>query len=90
MQGYFTPKGNNTDLKINSVKKYIANTDCKHLKMDISTLNPIEASKIAVLSSTNHYLKYPKGILDCVVKSKNIIDLIKPLILGNVRFQVKV
>lgn len=90
MQGYFTPKGNSTDLKINSVKKYIANTDCKHLKMDISTLNPIEASKIAVLSSTNHYLKYPKGILDCVVKSKNIIDLIKPLILGNVRFQVKV
>ena len=41
MQGYFTPKGSSTDLKINSVKKYIANTDCKHLKMDISSLNPL-------------------------------------------------
>ena len=89
MQGYFTPQGSSTDLKINSVKKYIANTDCKHLKMDISSLNPLEASKIVALSSTNHYLKYPKGILDCVVKSKSIIDFVKPLILGKVRFLTK-
>lgn len=89
MQGYFTPQGNNTELKINSVKKHIEATDCKHLKMDISSMNALEASKIVALCSTNHYLKYPKGIVDCLVKSKNIIDLVKPLILDNMKFLVK-
>lgn len=89
MQGYFTPKGNNLDLKLNSVKKHIEATDCKHLKMDISSMNVLDAGKIAVLCSTNHYLKYPKGIVDYMVKSKSIIDFIKPLILGNVRFLTK-
>ena len=89
MQGYFTPQGSNTELKINSVKKHIEATDCKHLKMDISSMNALEASKIVALFSTNHYLKYPKGIVDCLVKSKNIIDLVKPLILDNMKFLVK-
>lgn len=89
MQGYFTPQGSNTELKINSVKKHIEATDCKHLKMDISSMNALEASKIVALCSTNHYLKYPKGIVDCLVKSENIIDLVKPLILDNMKFLVK-
>ena len=49
MQGYFTPQGSNTELKINSVKKHIEATDCKHLKMDISSMNALEASKIVAL-----------------------------------------
>ena len=89
MQGYFTPQGSNTELKINSVKKHIEATDCKHLKMDISSMNALEASKIVALCSTNHYLKYPRGIVDCLVKSENIIDLVKPLILDNMKFLVK-
>ena len=89
MQGYFTPQGSNTELKINSVKKHIEATDCKHLKMDISSMNALEASKIVALCSTNHYLKYAKGIVDCLVKSENIIDLVKPLILDNMKFLVK-
>lgn len=89
MIDYFTPHGSNADLRINSVKKHIKGTDCKHLKMDISKLNAMEASKIAILCSTTHYLKYPQGIVDCIVKSKSIVDLIKPLILNNMKFQIK-
>ena len=89
MIDYFIPQGSNTDLRINSVKKHIKCTDCKHLKMDISKLNAMEASKIAILCSTTHYLKYPQGIVDCIVKSKNIAELIKPLILKNMKFLVK-
>jgi len=89
MINYFIPQGSNTDLRINSVKKHIKCTDCKHMKMDISKLNAMEASKIAILCSTTHYLKYPQGTVDCIVKSKSIVDLIKPLILKNMKFKVK-
>ena len=89
MQDYFTPQGSNTELKINSIKKHIEATNCKHLKMDISSMNALEASKIVALCSTNHYLKYPKGIVDCLVKSIYNIELVKPLILDNIKFLVK-
>lgn len=86
VKNYFKPKGNSTEVKIDSVEKHIKYTDCNYMTLDISKLNPLEASKIAVLCSTNHYLKYPQGIVDCIVKTTKMQEIIKPLTLGNMKF----
>ena len=83
---YFTPEGKNTDLMIDSLKSHIKNTDCNYMTLDISSLNLLDASKIAVECSTNHYLKYPQGLVDCIVKTNKVKNLIKDLILGNMKF----
>ena len=86
LKNYFTPKGNSTDVMMNSVQEHIKDTDCHYMALDISSLNPLEASKIAAICSTDHYLKYPQGIVDCIVKTSKIENLIKPLTLGNMNF----
>lgn len=84
----FIPKGKNIDLMIDSLKSHIDNTDCNYMTIDISKLNLLEASKIAVECSTSHYLKYPQGRVDCKIKADNIKYLIKDLILGNMKFVI--
>ena len=83
---YFTPKGNSTEVMMNSVQEHIKDKDCHYMALDISSLNPLEASKIAAICSINHYLKYPQGLVDCIVRTSKIENLIKPLTLGNMNF----
>lgn len=70
---------------VEEIKNYIKQNDCPNLSMDISHLNIIDASKIAVLCSTYHWAKYPNGKISWKIPSKEIKDLINPLNLGNIR-----
>lgn len=82
-----TPIGKKSDDIIKSVKNYIKKNDCKHMTVDISSSNILDASKISVLCSTYHYLKYPKGLISWIVKSKSVEQMVKHLDLGNINFQ---
>ena len=70
---------------VEEIKNYIKQNDCPNLSMDVSHLNIIDASKIAVLCSTYHWAKYPNGEISWKIPSKEIKELINPLNLGNIR-----
>ncbi len=61
---------------LNNVKKYINKFDCPNLKLDLSKLNVLDATKVMVISSAYHYSKYPKGKIQCRVQSDSIKNLV--------------
>lgn len=61
---------------LNNVKKYINKFDCPNLKLDLTNLNMLDATKIMVISSAYHYSKYPKGKIQCRVQSDSIKNLV--------------
>lgn len=70
---------------IESIKKYISENECPHLKMDISNLNIIDASRVTILCSTYHWAKYPHGEISLKTNSSALDEIIKPLNLGNIK-----
>lgn len=78
------PKKNLEDLN-----KYIDTNNCVDITVDISTLNILDASKVATLGSTIHYMKYPEGQINWIVNSKKIKEYTAPMNLGNSQFICK-
>lgn len=78
------PKKNLEDLN-----KYIDTNNCTDMTVDISTLNILDASKIATLGSTIHYIKYPEGQINWIVNSKKVKEYTTPMNLGNSHFICK-
>lgn len=74
---------------VETVKKHIFNDNCENLTFDISHLNLLDACKISVLCSTEHYLKYPKGKINWLVSSKNVEDFTSSMNLGNAKYLLK-
>ena len=68
---------------IDFVKAYILSNNCAFLKLDISRLNLIDASKVVLLCSTFHYTKYQQGKIKFVVANEEIEKIIEPLLLKN-------
>ena len=56
------------------------------MTIDISMLNIIDATKIATLASTYHFLKFEEGSINWLVNSKDVEKMLKPLNLGNSKF----
>ena len=56
------------------------------MTIDISMLNLIDASKVATMASTYHFLRFSQGKINWVVNSKEIEKILKPLSLGNSKF----
>ena len=81
----FSNCGNDTVNIEESVKKYISKNECPTLSMDVSTLNIIDASKVAIICSTYHWAKYPHGEISWKIGSREVQDIIKPLNLGNIK-----
>ncbi len=46
---------------VNYLKHHILKKDCAKLEIDISRLNMLDASKIAILCSTYYFTKYQNG-----------------------------
>lgn len=68
-------KNNSTEI-LERVEKYIEESDCREMGLDVSSLNIFDASRILLLTSAMHYNKYPEGKLKCKVQAKEIINLI--------------
>lgn len=81
-----TPIEKNTDKIIDNIKKSIRKSKTANMTIDISMLNLIDASKVATLASTYHFLKFAEGSINWVVNSKEVANMIKPLSLGNNKF----
>lgn len=80
------PIEKNTDKIIENIKKSIRKSKTANMTIDISMLNLIDASKVATLASTYHFLKFAEGSINWVVNSKEVANMIKPLSLGNNKF----
>lgn len=68
-------KNNSTEI-LERVGKYIEESDCREMGLDVSSLNIFDASRILLLTSAMHYNKYPEGKLKCKVQAKEITNLI--------------
>ena len=82
-------KNNLTILKeenLNTIKKKIKKTKASEIEIDLSSLNIIEASKLAVLSSALYYGKNPEGKIKCRLQSAGIRNFITGLALHNIEF----
>ena len=83
---FVTPIEKNTDKIVENIKKSIRKSKSANMTIDISMLNLIDASKVATISSTYHFLKFAEGSINWVVKSKEVENMLKPLSLGNSKF----
>ena len=80
----FTEK--NPEKILEQIKKSIRKNKSANMTFDISMLNPIEASKIATLASTYHFLKFDNSKINWIVSSKEVEKMLKPMNLGNSKF----
>lgn len=83
---YITPVEKNTDKILEFIKKSIRKSKTSDMKIDISSLNLFDASKVATVASTYHYLKFNEGKIDWLVGSKEVEKMLRPLNLGNSNF----
>jgi anti-anti-sigma regulatory factor len=75
-----------SDKIIENIKKSIKKSKSANMTIDISMLNLMDASKVATIASTYHFLKFAEGSINWLVNSKEVENVIKPLNLGNSKF----
>lgn len=74
---------------LEDLNKYIDRNNCTNMTVDISELNIFDASKIATLGSTIHYMKYPEGSINWIVNSNKVKEYTTSMNLGNSLFICK-
>ncbi len=74
---------------LEELNTYIDNSNCSNMTVDITSLNIIDASTIATLGSTMHYIKYPDGAINWIVNSYKVKEYTTPMNLGNSKFIYK-
>lgn len=79
-------KDSEPDTILKTLKEYIATPEGEYMTVDISEVNLIDACRISVLASTEHYLKHPKGKINWIISSDSIEIFVSPLELGNSSF----
>lgn len=80
---------NYTKKNLDDLNKYIDTYNCTDMTVDISALNILDASKVATLGSTIHYIKYPDGKINWIVNSNKVKDYTSSMNLGNSHFICK-
>lgn len=80
------PTEKNPNKILENIKSTIRKSKSANMTVDISMLNLIDASKIATMASTYHFLKFAQGSINWIVSSKEIEKILKPLNLGNSKF----
>lgn len=76
----------NTEVNLSVLKEHINSSNGANITVDISNLNILDASKIAVMGSTAHYLKHPDGKINWIVNSKKVKEYTTSMSLGNSQF----
>jgi len=71
-----------------SIKNTIIDNDCHNLVIDLSGFNLIYASQIGILSSVQHFIKYPNGTLEIIVDSQEAKNMIVLLNIANAKVTV--
>lgn len=74
---------------VETLSEYIKSAESEYLTVDISRMNIIDACKISVLGSTEHYLKHPQGKINWVVSSSCVENMVSSMGLGNSSFLCK-
>ncbi len=71
---------------LNSLKEYMSSPESEFSTIDISDMNMIDACRISVLVSTEHFINHPTGKINWIVSSSSIEKFVSPLGLGNSSF----
>lgn len=71
---------------INIIEEKVRSSKSEELELDLSSLNVLDASRAAVLSSAIFYGKHPEGKIRCRLQSENIKNFVAGLALGNIEF----
>ncbi len=80
------PTEKNPSKILENIKSTIRKSKSSNMTIDISMLNILDASKVATMASTYHFLKFAQGSINWIVGSKEIEKILKPLNLGNSKF----
>ena len=82
----------NSDIRNENLEKlntYIQNSNSQYMTVDISSMNIIDASAVASIGSTMHYIKYPEGAISWIVNSTKVKEYTTSMNLGNSKFIYK-
>ena len=71
---------------IDLIKEKIRKSKSSVIELDLTSMNIIDASKTAVLSSAIFYGKHPEGKIKCRLQSDNIKNFIAGLSIKNIEF----
>lgn len=84
-----TPYKDNVEEIINAINEYIEVQDCEKLSIDVSSLSLVDCLKAGTLCSTSHFIKYPFGAIEWIVKDIEAKNLLKTLSLRTVKTTIK-
>ena len=71
---------------LSSLKEYMSRPESEFSTIDISDMNMIDACRISVLVSTEHYINHPTGKINWIVSSNSVEKFVSPVGLGNSSF----
>ncbi len=71
------------------INEYINESQDEDLTIDISRMNILDACRISVLGSTEHYIKNPNANINWVVSSESVEKMVSAMGLGNSSFLCK-
>ena len=80
------PGVKNSKSTVNYINDYIDSYNCEKLCVDISFLNIIDASYVATVCSTKHFVKYPNGKISWKISSNIVKECANRFQLGNTEF----
>ncbi len=75
--------GENLTEKLKTAGQYFTNAPCADFELDLTKLNLIDASKITLLLSVELMRKNTKSKLNCLLKDRETLNIIKPRKLKN-------
>ena len=72
---------------VSYINEYIDRNSCSNIKVDISTMNILDACYVSTLCSTKHYIKYPDGKIEWKISSEMVKEFNKDFELGNISYE---
>ena len=85
----FSIKVPKSDNMIEKIENFLKNSSKEKINVDISNLNLIDASRMALLSSARFFAKYPDKKICWSVKDEETKRTISNLMLKNMELEIK-
>jgi hypothetical protein len=74
---------------VEAINEHIMDLGCENITFDISNLSIMDACRVSVLCSTEHYLRFPAGKINWIVTSNKVKLFTSSMNLGNAEYLLK-
>jgi len=78
-----------TDQVIKAINSQIKKRKSDNLTVDISFLSVLDACRVSMICSTQHYIQHPEGKINWIINNSDVENYTKSLNIGNSEFVLR-